>query len=122
MAEQKKAQNKNMRSNLKRFYDAGGKIVLGTDLIHSKDFKKDAIIPTIEMKQLVESGIPFNEAIKAGTISAAEVCGTDQEEGTIEVGKLANLIAVKGTVEPDFEILKDVKFVMHYGTIIKSCI
>lgn len=122
MAEQKKEQNKNMRSNLKRFYDAGGKIVLGTDLIHSKDFKKDAIIPTIEMKQLVESGIPFKEAIKAGTISAAQVCGTDQEEGTIEAGKLANLIAVKGTVEPDFEILKDVKFVMHYGTIIKSCI
>lgn len=120
MAEQKKQQNKIMRENLKRFYDAGGKIVLGTDLIHSKDFKKDATIPVVEMRQLVESGIPFREAIKAGTISAAEVVGTAQEEGTIEAGKLANLIAVKGRVDESFQQLKQVAFVMHYGTIIKN--
>lgn len=120
MAEQKKQQNKIMRENLKRFYDAGGKIILGTDLIHSKDFRKDATIPVVEMRQLVESGVPFKETIKAGTISAAEVVGTAQEEGTIEAGKLANLIAVKGRVDESFQQLKQVAFVMHYGTIIKN--
>ena len=120
MAEQKKAQHKHMLSNLKRFYDAGGKIVLGTDLIHSRDFKKDAVIPTVEMRQLLAAGIPFKEAIKAGTISAAEVVGTADEEGTIEVGKLANLIAVRGRVDETFRALDSVSFVMHYGTIIKQ--
>ncbi len=120
MAEEKKASHKHMLSNLKRFYDAGGKIVLGTDLIHSSDFKRDAVIPTVEMRQLIKCGIPFMEAIKAGTISAAEVVGTAEEEGTLEVGKLANIIAVKGTVDETFAALDDVKLVMHYGTVIKN--
>ncbi len=120
MAQQKKAQNKIMRENLKRFYDAGGTIVLGTDLMHSRNWQKDAVIPTVEMRQLVESGVPFLEAIKAGTSSAAEVVGTAMEEGTIEAGKLANLIAVRGTVDESFRALEDVPFVMHYGTIIKD--
>lgn len=118
--EEKRRENQIMRENCKRLYDAGGKIVIGTDLMRSKDFRKDAKIPTIELKQLVEAGIPFREAIKAGTIYAAEVAGTAQEEGTLEPGKLANLIAVKGTVDEDFEALNQVAFVMHYGAVIKN--
>lgn len=118
--EEKRRENQIMRENCKRLYDAGGKIVIGTDLMRSKDFRKDAKIPTIELKQLVEAGIPFREAIKAGTIYAAEVAGTAQEEGTLEPGKLANLIAVKGTVDEDFEALDQVAFVMHYGAVIKN--
>lgn len=34
-----------MGENLGRFYRAGGKIVVGTDLIHSRDYRKDAVIP-----------------------------------------------------------------------------
>lgn len=120
MAEQKKESHKYMLDNLKRFYDAGGKIVLGTDLIHSRDYKKEATIPTVEMRQLLKAGIPFHEAIKAGTISAAEVVGTAKEEGTIETGKLANLIAVRGTVDETFDALNHVLLVMHYGTVIKN--
>ena len=120
MAQQKKEQHKIMLSNLKRFHDAGGKIVLGTDLIHSRDFKKDATIPTAEMRALASVGIPFMEIIRAGTISAAEVIGTAKEEGTVEAGKLANLIAVKGSVDETFRALEDVAFVMHYGTVVKN--
>lgn len=122
MARQKKEQHKIMLSNLRRFYDAGGKIVLGTDLIHSRDFKKDATIPTVEMRALASAGIPFTEIIRAGTLSAAEVIGTAHEEGTVEEGKLANLIAVKGQVDETFAALDDVKLVMHYGVIIKNLI
>ncbi len=72
------------------------------------------------MRQLLAAGIPFQEIIKAGTISAAEVVGTDQEEGTITVGKSANLIAVKGQVDDSFAALKQVALVMHYGKIIRN--
>lgn len=118
--EEKQRQNRIMRENCKRLYDAGGKIVIGTDLMRSKDFSRDARIPTIELRQLVESGIPFREAIKAGTIYAAEVCGTDREEGTIAPGKRANLIAIPGTLDETFQALNDVPFVMHYGVVIRD--
>lgn len=120
MAEKKKQQAKHMRENLRRFYEAGGKIVIGTDLIHSTDFMKDAVIPTVELRHLVEVGIPFQEAIKTGTLYAAQVIGTAAEEGTIEIGKLANLIAVPGSVDESFQALENVPFVMHYGTVIKN--
>lgn len=118
--EEKKRRNQIMRENCRRLYDAGGKVVIGTDLMRSKDFTKDAVIPTVELRQLVEAGIPFGEAVKAGTIYAAEVCGTDKEEGTIEPGKLANLIAVPGTVDGSFRALERVPFVMHYGVVIRD--
>lgn len=118
--EERKKENQNMRENCKRLYDAGGKVVIGTDLMHSKDFSKDAVIPTIELRQLVEAGLPFEEAIKAGTGYAAEVVGTAAEEGTLEVGKLANIIVVKGEVDETFAALDNVPFVMHYGSIIKN--
>ena len=116
----KKEQNRIMRENLKRFYDAGGTIVLGTDLMRSRNWAKAAAIPTAEMRQLAESGVPFPEIIKAGTISAAQAVGTADEEGSIEIGKLANLIAVRGPVDESFRALEQVPFVMHYGTIIKD--
>lgn len=120
MAEKRKIQCENMRQNLKRFYEAGGKIAIGTDLIHSGDYSKDAVIPTIELRHLSEMGLPFREVIKTGTIYPAELIGTAGEEGTIEVGKLANLIAVPGQVDETFEALKNVPFVMHYGTVVKN--
>lgn len=109
-----------MKENCFRLYQAGGKVVIGTDLMRSRDFSKDAVIPTIELRQLCQAGLPFMEAFKAGTIYAAQVCGTDSEEGTIQVGKLANLIAVKEPLDESFHALDHVPFVMHYGTVIKD--
>lgn len=120
MAEQKKEQMKVMVENLRRFYLAGGKIVIGTDLIHSTDYTKDAVIPVVELRHLASIGMELQEIIKTGTLYAAQVIGTEQEEGTITVGKEANLIAVAGEVDMTFEALRSVPFVMHYGTIIKN--
>ena len=120
MAEKKKQQAKFMRENLRRFYEAGGKIAIGTDLIHSSDYMKEATIPTVELRHLYEVGLPFRKVIKTGTIYPAELIGTAAEEGTIEVGKLANLIAVPGQVDGTFKALENVPFVMHYGTVVKN--
>lgn len=120
MAAEKTERWKIMVDNLGRYYKAGGKIVIGTDLIHSRDFTKDAVIPVPELRALTGVGISLQDAIKAGTIDAAEVVGTGAEEGLIEEGRLANLIAVKGTVDESFEALKSPKLVMHYGAIIRN--
>lgn len=120
MAAEKKARWNVMVENLGRYYKAGGKIVIGTDLIHSRDYSKDAVIPVPELRALIQAGVSLQNAIKAGTIAAAEVVGTGLEEGLIQEGRLANLIAVRGPVDETFEALDSPKLVMHYGSIIRN--
>lgn len=119
---EKRKQWQVMVDNLGRYYKAGGKIVVGTDLIHSRDFMRDAVIPVPELKALTSVGLTVQDAIKAGTIAAAEVVGTGAEEGLIEAGRLANLIAVPGLVDESFAALnrENVKLVLHYGAIIRN--
>jgi imidazolonepropionase-like amidohydrolase len=109
-----------LRENCKRFYDAGGTLVLGTDLIGSSDFDRDARIPTTEMAQLYRAGVPTAEIIKAGTLSAARACGIADEEGTVEAGKRANLVAIDGALDETFAALRTPAFVMNRGTVLKG--
>ena len=120
--EEKKAQWRTMVDNLGRFHRAGGRVVIGTDLIHSSDFSRDAVIPVPELRALTSVGFTLQEAIAAGTITAAQVVGTGDEEGLIEEGRLANLIAVSGAVDEGFAALnrENVKLVLHYGEIIRN--
>ncbi len=120
MEEERRERRQIMIDNLRRYYQAGGKIVLGTDLIHSQDFSKDAAIPIAELRALIQAGLSLQEAIQAGTISAAEVVGTGSEEGRIAEGFLANLVAVPGKVDTSFEALTHVKLVMHNGIVIRN--
>ena len=120
--EEKRKQWNTMVENLGRYHRAGGRIVIGTDLIHSSDFMRDAVIPVPELRALTGTGFSLQEAIAAGTITAAEVVGTGREEGLIEEGRLANLIAVPGTVDESFTALnrENIKLVLHYGHIIRN--
>ena len=120
--EEKRKQWQIMVDNLGRYHKAGGRVVIGTDLIHSSDFNRDAVIPVPELKALTGVGFTLQEAIAAGTITAAEVVGTGEEEGLIEEGRLANLIAVQGSVDESFAALdrKNVKLVLHYGQVIRN--
>lgn len=122
-AEMKRQQTEKMRvmeENLGRFYRAGGKIVVGTDLIHSRDYRKDAVIPVPELRHLHAAGLPMNAILRAATLSGAEVVGTGAAEGRIAPGYLANLVAVPGQVDETFEALRHVKLVMHRGTVIRD--
>jgi imidazolonepropionase-like amidohydrolase len=117
-----------MRNNVGRLYRAGGTVAIGTDLgtdvedtaADKAEFVSAVGIPIIELTQLREAGLPFQEVIKAATINGARVCGTDQTEGSVDVGKRANLIAVRGRVDDTFSALAAVPFVMNRGVIIKN--
>ena len=108
----------NMLNNLKRFYDAGGLIVTGTDRQDRDGSGGNTQIPVWEMQQLLNAGIPFKEVIKTATLNGALLCGRN-DEGLIEEGMKANLIAFKGKMDNSFSQLLDLKFVMHEGTILK---
>ena len=117
-----------MRNNVGRLYRAGGIVAIGTDLgtdiedtpEDKAEFVASVGIPIVELTQLRDAGLPFLEIIKAATINGAKVCGRDHLEGTIEPGKLANLIAVRGRVDDSFAQLQAVPFVVNRGEIIKN--
>jgi imidazolonepropionase-like amidohydrolase len=60
------------------------------------------------------------EAIRSATLSAAELIGREKEFGTLEPGKWADLIAVKGDPLQDVKVLENVSFVMKEGRVYKD--
>jgi imidazolonepropionase-like amidohydrolase len=64
------------------------KISIGTDSMHG-------LFP-FEMEMLVKWGMSNVNALRAGTIRAAEVCQVEAKTGTLEPGKAADLISVAG--------------------------
>ncbi len=93
----------------------GLKIGLGTDYIGwTPNFSAR------EFGEYVSLGMTPMQAIQAGTKVNAELLQKDKEIGTIEIGKLADIIAVKGDPLKDITELQKVKFVMINGTIVKN--
>ncbi len=91
---------------------AGAKIAMGTDAgtpfnMHGKN--------TEELVLMVEAGMKPSEAIRAATIQAAELLGIDDELGSIEVGKTADMIAVSGNPLENIKDMAEVKEVYQAG-------
>ncbi len=98
-----------------RAYKAGVKIAFGTDagvFAHGKNWK--------EFVYMTEAGMPILECIKAATVNAADLLGVSATLGTIEKGKLADIIAVDGDPTKDVNAMGKVKFVMKDGVVYKN--
>ena len=96
-------------------HKAGVKIAVGVDL---GDLKYDRNVYVREMKVLVEAGLSPMEAIQAGTRVGAELLGWDDQLGTLEVGKLADIVAVAGNPLQDISALEKVKAVVLNGQLV----
>ncbi len=73
-----------------------------------------------EFGLMVEAGMPPAEAIQAATINAATMLGIEDKLGTLEAGKFADIVAVKGNPLQDITTLENVQFVMKGGKIYKQ--
>jgi imidazolonepropionase-like amidohydrolase len=73
-----------------------------------------------EFRLMVEAGMTPARALRAATVDAADLLGRSDDLGSIEAGKLADLIAVAGDPLADVEVLKDVSFVMKGGVVYKQ--
>lgn len=76
-----------------------------------------------ELERLVERGFTPMEALEAGTRIASEVLGLESQIGTIEVGKLADLVVVEGNPMEDVGMLlseESVHLVMQGGKLVKE--
>lgn len=113
--------NKAHISNIRKAYKLGVKIATGTDFCGGPLRMGDN---ALEIKLLVEKvGMEPKEALIAATRVAAEAVGLKDKVGTIEKGKIADLIAVSGDPLSNLDILmsKDnIKLVIKEGKIIKK--
>ncbi|MCP3985756.1 MAG: amidohydrolase family protein [bacterium] len=100
--------------NFSKAWAEGVKIAFGTDSGVSPHG-----LNAQEFALMVEQGMPEMAAIQSATINAATLLRQADELGSIEVGKIADIIAVSGDPLSDISVLEEVGFVMKAGAIYK---
>lgn len=106
------------QGNLGSFLALGGKAALGNDsgLLPGIEIG----MPMREIEMMAEAGMSPMEIILAATRNAAHVCNQDETLGTIEVGKIADILVVNGDPLSNLQVLRDVLLVIHQGVIIRD--
>jgi len=104
-----------IKKTFERAHKAGVKIAFGTDSgvsYHGDNAK--------EFLYMTAGGMKPVDAIRSATIVAAELLGVEASLGSIEIGKIADIIAVKENPLVNIETLKNVEFVMKKGKVYKQ--
>ena len=98
---------------VRMMFNSGAKLLTGTDCLNSY------VLPGFslheELEELVSAGLPEFEVLKASTINAAEFLKRKQDIGTIEVGKIADLILLEGNPLENIVNTKRINGVMVKG-------
>jgi imidazolonepropionase-like amidohydrolase len=106
-------------ANLKRYVAAGGKVALGTDYAgYSAVF--DLGMPVTEIDLMQQAGMTPMQIVVAGTRNAAAVCNLEDELGTLQAGKIADVLVVNGNPLADMHALSQVRLVIHNGQLIRE--
>ncbi len=92
---------------LSRSKEKGVKVGIGTDSMHG--------YMLLEMENLVAAGFTPLEAITAATGLNAEIVGIEDEVGTVEVGRFADIIAIDGRPDENIRDMGNVAFIMVGG-------
>ena len=98
-----------------RAYKAGVRLAFGTDAgvyPHGDNAK--------EFGYMVEAGIPAAYALQAATLHAAELLRKSKDIGSLEAGKLADIVAIDGDPLQDIGALRRVRFVMKGGVVYRE--
>jgi imidazolonepropionase-like amidohydrolase len=99
------------QENLKLLHEAGGVVVLGTD---------QSLGPAVhrELELLVAGGISPLDAIRIGTRNGAIFLGKERDLGTIEPGKLADLVLLDADPAKDIDNAKRIHLVIKGGAVV----
>jgi imidazolonepropionase-like amidohydrolase len=106
------------RKEIKAFYDAGGGdlITLGTDHPSWGEYLTPFAVNR-ELLSLSLSGIPNAAVLKIATINSARAMGLGNQLGTIEAGKWADLVVVRGNPLQDIRRVRMPRLVIKAGRV-----
>ena len=96
-------------------YNRGVNIAFGTDVgvqAHGTNWK--------EFVYMVQYGMPMMKAIQSATMETAKLLRIEEDLGSLEVGKIADIIAIDGNPLEDPSLMKNVVFVMKEGEVFKQ--
>ena len=102
----------------RRFAQAGGKVLAGTDAgPSSQPSNMPGLALHVEMEQLVDTGLTPMQAILSATKWAAEFAHKENDLGTVEPGKLADIILIEGNPLADIRATRNVRTVIMDGKV-----
>jgi imidazolonepropionase-like amidohydrolase len=102
----------------KKMYDNDVNILAGTDIPNFGLIPGKSLHHELEL--LVEAGIPKDEVIRIATINAAKSLELDDEIGTIELNKQADMVILSSNPLEDIGNTQDVYMVINNGKIINN--
>jgi imidazolonepropionase-like amidohydrolase len=106
------------QDRLKRAMKMGVPIAAGSDMYYSMPGKTRGQASLLVYEAYQEAGMTPMEIIHAATRNAAELLGMQERIGTLETGKLADIIGVPGDPSQDVKALEHAKFVMKGGMVV----
>ena len=93
---------------------AGVRIALGTDV---GGFEWTGISQAEEFSLMTGLGMPHADALRAGTVVAADLLGLGGKAGVIEAGAAADIVAIAGDPLQDIDCLHQVELVIQHGRV-----
>jgi imidazolonepropionase-like amidohydrolase len=114
IAEKGRAAAAHSRQTFRHAVQIGVPIALGTDAgvgAHGTNAR--------EFRHMVENGLTPAQSLLAGTANAARLLGTIERVGTLEAGKLADVVAVPGNPIADITVTERPVFVMKDGVVVR---
>jgi imidazolonepropionase-like amidohydrolase len=106
-----------MYDNLRRFVAAGGILALGDDFGGVPGMR--AGMPMAELLHWQAAGLSPQQIIEASTRGSALAAGLEEELGTVEAGKLADLLVVQGDPLADLNALAQPLLVLKGGQVVE---
>lgn len=97
-----------MKAFVRRAVEAGVPLLAGTDNVGIHD----------ELESYEAAGVPRARILEAATINGLRWLGVDDDVGTVEVGKRANLLLVDGDPLTDIRALREVELVLKDGVVV----
>ena len=106
--------SKTHKKALRAAYKAGVNLALGSDSV----FPHEQAIR--EFRAMADTGIANWDVLCAGTVNAARLLGIEEELGTLESGKIADIVAVRDDPAEDMRAIESVFFVMKEGRVVRD--
>jgi imidazolonepropionase-like amidohydrolase len=114
-------QLRTVREFIRRFVKAGGKVITGPDSgPRSSPTNIAGLAMAVEMEGLVAAGMTPMQAILASTKWSAELLHKEKDLGTVEPGKLADIIIVRGNPLDNIRTISDVQAVILDGKTVET--